>query len=137
MSQLDVCIHAGGILGQMPPSNSLHALRIAAAGSSNQAGASESHQNITVSSPLWTTREGDTTAGDGQKRVVQSLVQPVITHMAELPSNSRAQLNPSVAITPGLPARIVERIKAGEYIDFRELPPAKQLSKSIPSGLEG
>ena len=65
---------------------------------------------------------------------------PVISHMADLPSNSRIQLNPSVAITPGLPnlpARLVDSIKAGEYIDSGKLPPAKGLSKSIPLSLEG
>ena len=40
-----------------------------------------------------------------------------------------------VSIGPGLPAlpkRLVERIRAGEYIDFGELPPAKGRSQPLP-----
>ena len=36
-----------------------------------------------------------------------------------------------------LPRKLVEKIKANEYIDFTELPPAKGKSRPIPQSLEG
>ena len=38
---------------------------------------------------------------------------------------------------PTLPKKCVEKILAGEYIDFAELPPAKGKVKSIPNTVEG
>ena len=38
---------------------------------------------------------------------------------------------------PSLPKKYVEKILAGEYIDFAELPPAKGKVKSIPNTVEG
>ena len=38
---------------------------------------------------------------------------------------------------PALPKKWVERIQAGDYIDFAELPPAKGKVKGTPSSLEG
>jgi len=32
---------------------------------------------------------------------------------------------------------MIDRIKAGKYIDFNKLPPARGLSKSVPLHLEG
>ena len=46
----------------------------------------------------------------------------------------------SVATGEGLPAlskRLVEKIVAGDYVDFSELPPAKGKSKGPPQALEG
>ena len=45
-----------------------------------------------------------------------------------------------VAMGEGLPAlskKWVEKIQAGEYVDFAELPPAKGKAKGAPSSLEG
>ena len=36
-----------------------------------------------------------------------------------------------------LPKKLVEKIKANEYIDFTELPPAKGKSRPVPQSLEG
>lgn len=36
-----------------------------------------------------------------------------------------------------LPKKLVEKIKANEYIDFTELPPAKGKSCPVPQSLEG
>ena len=47
---------------------------------------------------------------------------------------------PMICVGPGLaplPRRLVERIKANEYIDFAELPPAKGKGRSIPQPGEG
>ena len=46
----------------------------------------------------------------------------------------------TVATGEGLPAlskRMVEKIVAGEYVEFAELPPAKGKSKGLPQALEG
>ena len=38
---------------------------------------------------------------------------------------------------PALPKKLVEKMKAGEYVDMMELPPAKGKSRAIPQALEG
>ena len=38
---------------------------------------------------------------------------------------------------PALPKKLVERIRANEYIDFADLPPAKGKSRPLPQSLEG
>ncbi len=38
---------------------------------------------------------------------------------------------------PALPRKLLEKIEAGEYIDFIELPPAKGKSKSISQAFDG
>ena len=38
---------------------------------------------------------------------------------------------------PALPKKLVERIKAGDYVDFTEMPPAKGKSRPLSSVLEG
>jgi len=45
-----------------------------------------------------------------------------------------------VLVAPGLPClsqRIIDKIVAGEYVDFSELPPVRGLSRSLPPYLEG
>ena len=47
---------------------------------------------------------------------------------------------PLVSIGTGLPAlqkKLVDRIRANEYIDFAELPPAKGKGRPVPQSLEG
>jgi hypothetical protein len=38
---------------------------------------------------------------------------------------------------PAIPARLVQKIKANQYIDFAELPPAKGKNRLLPQSLEG
>ena len=38
---------------------------------------------------------------------------------------------------PPLPKKLVEQIRANEYIDFADLPPAKGKSRPLPQSLEG
>ena len=51
------------------------------------------------------------------------------------------KITPSMVTTgeglPSLPKKCVEKILAGEFIDFAELPPAKGKVKSIPHAMEG
>ena len=71
-----------------------------------------------------------------QPVVVQSDLAALLSQQGNVPAAS----NKHVLISPGLPTvaqRLIDRIKAGEYIDFNELPPARGLSKSVPSHLEG
>ena len=51
-----------------------------------------------------------------------------------------AKSGPLVPIGAGLPAlpnKLVAKIRANEFIDFAELPPAKGKMRSFPQGLEG
>ena len=50
--------------------------------------------------------------------------------------------HPQAMVTTGvglaaLPKKLVKKIKANEYIDFTELPPAKGKSRPVPQSLEG
>jgi len=57
--------------------------------------------------------------------------------VAAVPPNSGSK---HVLMAPGLPClpqKMIDRIVAGKYIDFNDLPPAKGLSKAIPPYLEG
>ena len=53
---------------------------------------------------------------------------------SRLSSSTLMQLGPGLA---AIPKRLVERIKAGEYIDFMELPPAKGKSRPLTQVSEG
>ena len=71
-----------------------------------------------------------------QPVVVQSDLAALLSQQGNVPATS----NKHVLISPSLPTvaqRLIDRIKTGEYIDFNELPPARGLSKSVPSHLEG
>ena len=71
-----------------------------------------------------------------QPVVVQSDLAALLSQQGNVPAAS----NKHVLISPGLPTvaqRLIDHIKTGEYIDFNELPPARGLSKSVPSHLEG
>ena len=48
-----------------------------------------------------------------------------------------AKLVPTVPGLPALPTKLVERIVAGQYVDFTELPPAKGRTRILPSSEEG
>ena len=55
-----------------------------------------------------------------------------------LPKAAGAQ--PTVYLGPGLPhitKKVAEQIKAGEYVDFAELPPAKGMGKPPSNNWEG
>ena len=59
--------------------------------------------------------------------------------MSELKGKSEGpKIIPSM-VTPGegLPKKCMEKILAGEFIDFAELPPAKDKAKSISHAVEG
>ena len=53
---------------------------------------------------------------------------------SRLSSSTLMQLGPGLA---AIPKRLVEIIKAGEYIDFMELPPAKGKSRPLTQVSEG
>ena len=38
---------------------------------------------------------------------------------------------------PLLPKKLVDKILAGEYVDFAELPPARVKARAVPQALEG
>ena len=38
---------------------------------------------------------------------------------------------------PSLPKKLVDKILAGEYVDFAELPPARGKARAVPQALEG
>lgn len=63
--------------------------------------------------------------------------------MSQLKEKSGLSKSPPPAMTatgeglPALPRKWVEKIQAGEYIDFAELPPAKGKIKTLPSSIEG
>ena len=38
---------------------------------------------------------------------------------------------------PPLPKKLVDKILAGEYVDFAELPPARGKARAVPQALEG
>ena len=46
-------------------------------------------------------------------------------------------LVPTGAGLPALPKKLILKIRANEYIDFADLPPAKGKMRAIPQGLEG
>jgi hypothetical protein len=55
-------------------------------------------------------------------------------------ANLDGSCQPLVSIGTGLPAlpkKIVEKIRASEYVDFSELPPAKGKGRPLPQSLEG
>ena len=53
------------------------------------------------------------------------------------PAKASHQLIPTGPGLPALPKKVVERIHAGEYIDFSELPPAKGKVRPLHQGLDG
>ena len=53
------------------------------------------------------------------------------------PAKASHQLMPTGPGLPALPKKVVERIHAGEYIDFSELPPAKGKVRPLHQGLDG
>ena len=62
----------------------------------------------------------------------------------EIPGKSVEQLQqvglPLVPVGAGfqtLPKRLIDRIRASEYIDFAELPPAKGKSRTVSQAMEG
>ena len=61
--------------------------------------------------------------------------------MSQLQGKAEVPARPPSSVVTGegllaLPRKWVERIQAGDYIDFAELPPAKGKSKGMPSSLE-
>lgn len=74
---------------------------------------------------------GGTTDGDG-------LAAGDITQ--EESGNEPTKVNQLVPTGPGLPAlpkKVIDRIHAGDYIDFSDLPPAKGKVRPLSQGLEG
>ena len=60
--------------------------------------------------------------------------------MASTATGAMLPTQPMVCVGPGLaplPRKLVERIKANEFIDFTELPPAKGKGRPIPQPAEG
>ena len=53
-----------------------------------------------------------------------------------VPLQPRAMTSINAAL-PALPVKLLQRIWAGEYIDFAELPPAKSTPRSLPHYLQG
>lgn len=54
---------------------------------------------------------------------------------SEASTSQSASLQLSVCLGPGLPSlskKLIDKIKAGEYIDFSELPPAKGKGRAVP-----
>lgn len=67
---------------------------------------------------------------------------PTATCSSALSSSlgAAASQGPLVSMGSGLPAlprKMVERIRANEYVDFSELPPAKGKGRPVPQALEG
>jgi len=86
--------------------------------------------NSQVMTPMWLA------IPQTQPLVVQLNIAALLSQQGSGPSGS----NKYFLISPGLPTlpqKVIERIKAKEYVDFNELPPARGLNKSVPSHLEG
>ena len=73
-----------------------------------------------------------------------SLASEAVGNILSQPSEgntlSKSQATKLVPTAPGLPAlpkKLVERIVAGQYVDFTELPPAKGRVRALPSSEEG
>ena len=69
-----------------------------------------------------------------------TLPEVVSTHQASVSAVPSSSGSKHVLVAPGLPCllqKMIDRILAGEYVDFNDLPPARGLSKAIPPYLEG
>ena len=67
-------------------------------------------------------------------------INPTAAAVGTLGGKTQGSLDPVQqwqSMGTGLPKKLVERIKAKEYIDFAELPPAKGKSRPVPQSLEG
>ena len=51
-------------------------------------------------------------------------------------STSRQWISVGVGL-PGLPQKVIDRIRANEYIDFTELPPSQRQEQALLQSLEG
>ena len=70
----------------------------------------------------------------------QSSVAQLLSVLREKGAQDRPPALATIATGEGLPAlskKLVERIQAGEFVDFAEMPPAKGKIKGTPSSLEG
>ena len=65
-------------------------------------------------------------AGTNQPKAVSAVAKPSTSTMVML----------GIGL-PALPKKLVDKIEAGEYIDFTELPPARGKSRSILPKVEG
>lgn len=89
----------------------------------------------------------DELAASGIDTFVNTAPQPTVRADAEDRGRGASVLEqysqatqPLAAVGPGLPAvskRLMEKIRANEYVDFAELPPAKGKSRPISQALDG
>ena len=83
--------------------------------------------------------ESGTQASDLASKTVTEILSQLsgsTSHAGE-PQKAGTKLVPTRPGLPALPKKMVEKIRAGQYIDFSELPPAKGHTRTLPSQEEG
>ena len=79
-------------------------------------------------------KAGDVTGGKGADPTMEALEK---LGKAIERDETVTTLVPAGAGLAALPKRLVEKMLAGEYVDFAELPPAKGKARAVPQALEG
>jgi len=135
---------AGGMLGQLPSLSQLSNLGIGVVSSNGQVRGSSSQETAYSAQqdvPLNNQGAERPQQGD-QLSLVRSITSPAMSHRIQpsMEQSTSSQVTTSAGSSgssmvyigpelPRLPQRLVDKIIAGEYIDFNELPPARGISK--------
>ena len=88
--------------------------------------------------PPWPEFDGNKPSGTAS--LASEAVANILSQLSEgstVTKTSAAKLVPTVPGLPALPTKLMERIVAGQYVDFTELPPTKGRTRMLPSSEEG
>ena len=91
-------------------------------------------------STVWGLEEFDANKSSEAASLASEAVANILSQLSEGSTLSKSQATKLVPTAPGLlalPKKLVERIVAGQYVDFTELPPAKGRTRALPSSEEG
>lgn len=138
------CLAGQEFLGVLPPIPQLLAAGLNSAsvtgGTEHSRGVASLGASQMIASPMSQSQGGSNVTMSSPSSlpvVVPTFPGPLLSLQSSMPPASN---NKHVLVAPGLPSisqRMIDKIKRGEYIDFNELPPARGLSKALPSHLEG
>ena len=84
--------------------------------------------------------EANPAVAQQQENLAASLVAADATSPTMVPKAAGSGARSTVVLgtgLPSLPKKIVDKIVAGEYVDFAKLPPARGKARAVPQALEG